>query len=253
VLIVRHAWCRKHVEQRQRTSTACRLRGSFSSPRSTGTAVTHRQFSPLSSQLYAGKIGSRGHSRQGEGSPAAARRSGRWRRGWAGCCRGCWARGAWSSGAARPAQEEWTRWLHREVGQPLLASVVPGHARTPGCKVQQQPGDRAGRVYRLGTGCRLPLLRLAGRRTGWDGRRAAAGQGAGRLWLLERRGGASMGLGKRGRRARERKGQENSHLRTANGVLSLLRLLQSLTGLLILEPPCARIEWRESAYTKGRG
>jgi hypothetical protein len=56
VLIVRHAWCRKHVEQRQRTSTACRLRGSFSSPRSTGTAVTHRQFSPLSSQLYAGKI-----------------------------------------------------------------------------------------------------------------------------------------------------------------------------------------------------
>lgn len=29
VLIVRHVWCRKHVEQRQRMSTTCRLRGGF--------------------------------------------------------------------------------------------------------------------------------------------------------------------------------------------------------------------------------
>lgn len=29
VLIVRHVWCRKHVEQRQRTSTTCRLQGGF--------------------------------------------------------------------------------------------------------------------------------------------------------------------------------------------------------------------------------
>jgi hypothetical protein len=61
-----------------------------------------------------------------------------------------------------------------------------------------------------------------------------------------------MGLGKRGRRARERKGQENSHLRMVNSVLSLLRLLQSPRGLPILEPPCARIS-EENRHTQRGG
>jgi hypothetical protein len=63
-------------------------------------------------------------------------------------------------------------------------------------------------------------MRLAGRRAGWDGRRATAGLGAGRLWLLERSGGTFMGLGKRGRRAQERKG------RAYDDAPPLLRLLQ---------------------------